>query len=167
MKILLIIYLMYESTLALLAGIYLKKHKLFKADGINVYKVPKAFNNYIMNVRIAGATQFFFWPIIIVDEEFDKICKCDTRVGEFIIAHELGHIKLGHIKENYKYVLRHLKKKPRDINHEMEADTYACTTYPHVNIYDGIKFVNLVKGIEEERIDNIYILYDKLINKNN
>lgn len=158
LKKLLIGYALYEVAAWSCIYFYLKKHKVLEVEGINVYKIPKIITNQFMHISIAGATQAIK-PFIVVDDDFDAIAKYDSKVANFILAHELGHIRLGHIKANMKILLKG-KKPKRNINYEIEADTYAVSTFTHIKPYDGIKFVNMVKGIEEERIDNLYILYE-------
>lgn len=149
-------YALYETIVWTGICMYLKKHKVTEVDGIDVYRVPKFITNDVMHIYIAGATQLIYKPIIIVDDDFDAICKHNPNVGKFVLAHEVGHIKLGHIKANMKTLLSGRKPK-RNVQFEIEADTYACTT---TSVHIGVEFIDEFESIiEPERIENIEKLY--------
>lgn len=129
---------------------YLKRYKVTEIEGINVYKIPSK-DLQATGCGIAIAVRFFFANgyYIFVDDVFTQITEMNKQVADFILAHELGHIKLGHLNVN-AYV--------RNIQHEIEADTYAIGK---TSTHDAFKFTVMVKGIEKERVDNIYEIYKK------
>lgn len=153
-------YVLLEASAWTALLIYLKKHKISEVEGVGFYKVPNCITNNIFNARIACATQLVHKQVILVDDDFEKINERSSDVAEFILAHELGHIKLGHIKANIKKLLSGVKPT-RNLQYELEADTFAATHFPSTTARDGMKFMFMVKGIEQERIDHMYELYEK------
>ena len=148
-------YVMYEAIMWIGICIYLKKHKIKEIEGVGIYKIPSSILNNVFRSRYACTTQLFTKPVIFIDNEFYEVCNNDECIADFIIAHELAHIKLGHIKENIKILLSG-KVPKRNIAYEIEADTYACTKYPSVSVNDVKRFFDsAICFIEPERIDNI------------
>ena len=150
-----IAYALCEFCVEVGALVYLKKHEVTKVHGVTVYKVPDWISNNVFHCRFACSTYFWFKPVILIDDSFYKLCDNDECIADFIIAHELAHIKLGHLKENIKTLL-HGKLPKRNIRHEIEADKYAYTKFPNVLPEDAKKFFDKAGfAIEQERIDSV------------
>jgi hypothetical protein len=151
---------------------YLNSCKIAEVDGIGIHKISKDIME-VLHCEVACATNIGLKSVIFVDERFDAIRKHDASVAEFIIAHELGHIKLGHTKPTMKDTLKLLltgKRPGRNIQSEIDADTWAinlakerhCSITSCIN--DGIKLMNMCKHSEETdaRVNNLYHLYSDM-----
>jgi Zn-dependent peptidase ImmA (M78 family) len=132
---------------------------VFQVEGIPVCKQPDNMPN-LKQYPVACAMQLLHQPIIVIDDDFDKIAKINSAAADFVLAHEIGHIKLGHCKGAFIKKLLCIKNK-RNLQQEIDADTFAMTQFSHICPYDAIAFTHIVKKglIEEERIDNMYMMY--------
>lgn len=152
-------YALYETVAWGCISLYLKKHKIKTVDGVGVYKMPKAIINTIFHSEVACATAFGPISIIFIDEDYYDIHSSHDEGMEmlnFIIYHELGHIKLGHIKANMKNLLSGRIPK-RNLQFEIEADRYACD---NAGVFSGMLFAVEERDIlEPERYENLTNLY--------
>lgn len=144
-------YMMYQVVINLIFLFYVISHKVEKVHGINVYHVPFLFK--FVEAKIAFTSILYGVPVIIVDDEFMKIRESKPEMAEFIIFHEIGHHKLGHIKENLKMALSG-KKPERNIYHEIEADMYAVQ-HTSIAAYQDFCY-DYAKYIEFERINKAF-----------
>ena len=159
-------YVIIEIAMDIISLIYLKKYRIGKVQGIGIYKLPDRVLHKF-GLYIACATQFGLIPAILVDNTWGKINANDKDAANFILYHEVGHHKLGHVKDNLKTLFIDKKKPSRNIDFEIEADTYAIH---EIGINAAIKFIDAIDFlpfvpdnlyIESERIDNILNIWNK------
>ena len=159
-------YFVIEIAMDIISLIYLKKYRIGKIQGIGIYKLPDRVLHKF-GIYVAGATQFGLIPAIVVDNTWSMINDKNKDAANFILYHEVGHHKKGHVKDNFKTLFVDGKKPSRNINFEIEADTYAIN---NIGINAAIKFIDAIDFlpfipdnlyIESERKDNILNIWYK------
>ncbi len=131
------------------------KDKIFKdcvvVDG-NCYRVKTTKVSSIGCVMVAHhpvfKTALNTW--ILIDEDWAK-----TNMRDGILAHECGHIALGHhlIPKSVRYCLQKLRDKSYklSIQLEIDADTWACYHTPFKE--ELLKFVEYLHVCDPECIE--------------
>ena len=127
--------------------------------------VNEIYGNGPCDVEWAGVTAITFAKdgrpkqlVISVTDKF-KVLKKNLKIA--ILAHEIGHIDLGHCnrttEENAKIKQSRINGGILGIKQEVDADTYAVKTIPSVK--DGlIEFLNMLL-IDLEKYSGTFFYY--------
>lgn len=103
--------------------------------------------NGVCGCAISAASMFQFLdgsiePVIIVDDEYNNLVGRLPKAAQFMLMHEIGHIKNGDVKvsrEDVGKLIRHTAM-------ELAADAYAAEHYPQ-GIEEFVECLNIIKGV--------------------